>query len=525
MKKPLPLRMRVFITTAISSLIPLLLAIGIMYFNFTNSFEEQLASQAMDIATVTAGKTKVKLAFSTPDPSTTLQPIAEEIRLGTKAAFVVFMSKQGIRYSHPNVSLIGKPFTGDDESLALKGHAYTSKAVGVSGPSIRAFKPIYDDQNELVGVVAVGFFQPEISFLLSGIYKTFYIVIPLGFLLIVFFSVILANSIKKILFGLEPLEIATMLKERDCMLHSVKEGIIAIDRDSNVTVVNQAARNLFPEDTEFIGKPITELIPDSLLPTVMDTKQPLEDEQLLINGNVVLTNRLPLVINGKVMGAIATFRPLTEVNRIAEELTGVKKIVNALRARTHEFLNKLHVISGLIQLESYDEAKKYITNLTYKEQSLISFLINNIYCSAIVGLLMGKASEAEEQQIQLEIIRESQLFSLPDYFDEHAMVVVVGNLIENAFDAVEQNLSNRYVKVLIKQNAADIYIEVIDMGKGIPPEHRDRIFEPGFTTKEKGQGFGLANLKNRIDVAGGKVSVYSSEQGTAFQVIIPCQLT
>lgn len=519
MGKPLPLRVRVFITTAISGLIPLILAVSILHFSFIDSFEDQIANQAMDIATLTSQRQDVKIGCFSETPANDLQTIAEEIRSDTHAAFVVFIDKKGNRHSHPNEALIGLPFTGGDEGPALQGQSYTSKAVGISGPSIRAFAPIFSD-SEQIGAVAVGYFEPGISMTLSKIYKIFYIVIPLSFFLIVFFSMLLANNIKNLIFGMEPIEIATLLKERDCMLQSVKEGIIAIDQNCEVTVVNQAAQNLFPPGTKFIGQHISELIPASQLPLVMNTQQPLTDEQLLINGNIVLTNRHPLVINNMVMGAIATFRPLTEVSRIAEELTGVRKIVEALRARTHEFLNKLHVISGLIQLEAYDEAKSYISTITLKELSLVSFLIVNIHCSAVVGLLTGKASEAQEKQINLEIDRESQLISLPEYFDEHALIVVLGNLIENAFDAVT-HLTKRQIQVLIKQSSQDICILVQDSGAGIPLEYRHRLFETGFTSKEHGQGFGLPNCKNRVDVAGGTITFDTNENGTIFRVIIP----
>lgn len=522
MGKPLPLRVRVFITTAISSLIPLILAVSILHFSFIDSFEQQIANQAMDIATLAAQRVDVKAAYFSETPAKDLQTIAEEIRRNTHAAFVVFMDRDGNRQSHPNEELIGLPFTGGDEGPALQGKSYTSKAVGISGPSIRAFAPIYKNYQQ-IGAVAVGYFEPAISLTLSKIYKIFYMVIPVSFFLVLFFSILLANNIKNLIFGMEPLEIATLLKERDCMLQSVKEGIIAIDQNCEVTVVNQVAQNLFPPGTEFIGRHISELIPDSQLPLVMNTQQPLADEQLLINGNIVLTNRHPLVIKNKVMGAIATFRPLTEVSHIAEELTGVRKIVEALRARTHEFLNKLHVISGLIQLEAYDEAKNYISTVTLKEQSLVSFLMVNIQCGAVVGLLTGKASEAQEKQINLEIDLESQLLTLPEYFDEHAMIVVLGNLIENAFDSVTHQ-PKRLIQVLIKQSPQDIFIEVIDSGTGIPLEYRHRVFEAGFTSKEYGQGFGLPNCKNRIDVAGGTITFDTNDQGTTFRVVIPYKL-
>lgn len=522
MKSRMPLRARIFLTTAISSLIPLLLAITILHFSFIYTLEKQIANQAMDIASLAVARNDVRQAYDTNDYDTLIK-IADDIQVQTRAAFVVFMDMDGIRISHPNKILIGLSFSGGDEGPALKGESYTSHAVGISGPSIRAFRPIYGQNNQQVGVLAVGFYQPDISIILSKINQTFYLLIPISLFLIVFFSIILANNVKKLMFGMEPLEIATLLKERDTILFSVKEGVIAIDQDCRITMVNMAASQLFEPNQDLIGKDIRELIPDSQLPTVMENRQSQEDQQLLINESVVLTNRLPLIIEGKVVGAIATFRPLTEVNRIAEELTGVKAIVNALRARTHEFLNKLHVISGLIQLEAYDDARKYIADLTSRERNLVSFIIDHIHSHTVAGLLMGKASEAEEKHIHFTIDSLSNLYTLPDNFDEHAVVVVLGNLIENAFDAVAKKTHGRNVNVLIKQEPTEITFEVSDQGPGIPMSVRPRIFDAGFTTKENGMGFGLANLQSLIKVAGGKVEIISSDRGTTFRIVIPYQ--
>jgi two-component system, CitB family, sensor histidine kinase DctS len=515
-----PLRLRVFLTTFVSTLIPLALAITILHINFIHTFKEQLGNQAVDIANLAANRIDVQNAYETPIPSHLLQPIGDEIRAYTQVAFVVFLDIEGQILSESMIGLM----SGVDDKPSLQGKTYIFTTVDIDKGSIRAFQPIYNANHDQLGTVVVGFYEPTTSAILSQINNTFFVVTPLSLILIFIFSILLANNIKKLLFGMEPIEIATRLKEREGILQAVEEGIIAIDQNATITVVNPAAQNLFPPGTEFIGRNISELIPDSLLPAVMNTAQSIADEQLVINGNIVFMNRHPIVINEKVVGALATFRPLTEVHHIAEELTGVKKIVDALRARTHEFLNKLHVISGLIQLEAYTEAQKYISNITVKEQSLMNFLINNIHCASVVGLLMGKVSEAQERQIQLEINRMSRISKLPRYFDEHSMVVVLGNLIENAFDAV-QNAENRNVNVLIEQGYAGISLIVSDSGTGISPSDSPHIFEVGYTTKEKGMGFGLVNLKSRVDAANGTITIKSNtlppDTGTTFHIFIP----
>ncbi|MDK2824211.1 MAG: two-component system, CitB family, sensor histidine kinase MalK [Clostridia bacterium] len=522
--RSIPLKSKAFLAISFSGLITLLVALSIFLFSLQRNIEEEIATQALNIASLTAARIDVRHAYSAEDPAKELKRVADQVIRKTKCAFVVFMDMNSIRYTHPNKDLIGKRFTGGDEGAALKGETYSSKAVGISGPSIRAFAPVYDFNERQVGVVAVGFWQPEISSYMAKVYQIFYKVIPISIAIVISFSWIFARNIKNIMFGMEPIEIATLLKERETMLQSVKEGIIAIDQNYKITVINQAAKNLFPPDIEFIGKPVQEVIPTTRLPETMQTGQAEYDNLQIINNNPIITNRIPLKIGKNIVGAIATFRPLTEVNRIAEELTGVKKIVSALRARTHEFQNKLHVISGLIQLGSYEEARQYITSISNKEQSFLNFLSEHINNTTISALLVGKASEAEEKQIKFIINQDSDLYYLPDFLDENAMVVILGNLIDNAFDAVAGLLpERRRVEIKIQQDNKNIIIQVKDWGKGIEAAIRDKIFLEGFSTKGKpGRGLGLVNVKKRVETYRGNIEIQSNENGTIFTVFIPC---
>lgn len=516
------LNRKAFLAISISGLITLIFAFSLFYIFTFRSMEDQISDNAKNIAALTASNPEIKNAYLLEDPASTLQSMADEIEGHTNAAFVVFLNENSIRYTHPNRALVGERFTGGDEALVYQGNTYSSKAVGYSGPSIRAFAPIYDSRENLVGAVSVGFFKPEIRTIMDKLYNAFYLVIPLALVVFLFFSWILSKNIINIMFGLQPMEIATSLKERQTMLESIKEGVIAINTDHEVTVINNAAKDLFPPNTNFIGVKIDSLIPNTQLPGIIKSKQTENDKYLLIHNNTVIVNRIPLIINGESVGAIATFRPLTEYNKLAEELTGVNQIVAALRARTHEFQNKLHVILGLIQLESYDEAQRYISNVSNKEQNFLTFLMKNINNSSILGLLMGKASEAEEKSISFIVKETSFLVSLPDKCDENAMVVILGNLIENAFDEViSLNADRRNVELSIIQDELKIEIIVKDKGTGVSKENIDKLFVEGFTTKAKGQGLGLANVYKRVQASGGSIDFVSNKKGTVFTITIP----
>lgn len=517
------LQKKVFLLNLLSGMIVLTIIISLFYLSLVDNTEKQIAIQARSVANLAAARVDVVQAYLTADPPKNLGGIAYEVERKTNAAFVVFLDKNGIRYTHPNPELIGKPFTGNDELPALReGRSYISKAIGVSGPSIRAFAPVFDYTGNQLGAVAVGFWEPDIANIIWGVFRILYIIIPVSLISVALFSFLLADNVKRTLFGMEPAEIATQLKERETMLESVREGIIAIDADCKVTVANSAARRILAPEENILGNDVEKLIPNTRLPVVMANKTAELDEPMLLNGHVVLVNRIPLMVGNSPVGAISTFRDMTEINKLAEELTGARQLVDSLRARSHEFMNKLQAVSGLIQLGSYAEARKYITRLTAKEQSFIEFLLKNIANPAAAGLLEGKSAEAQERGIALSIDPNSRLAVLPPYFDENALIIVLGNLIENAMDAV-QDLSpgRRKVSVLVAQDGDGIFIRVVDSGCGVPAHLLTQIFEKGFSTKELGRGYGLANVKARVELASGSIDVKSDGSGTEVSVRIP----
>lgn len=158
---------------------------------------------------------------------------------------------------------------------------------------------------------------------------------------------------------------------------------------------------------------------------------------MLINGQEVVVNRVP-VFNRKqeVIGAVASFRNKSELFRLAEELSQVKRFAEGLRAQTHEYSNKLYVISGLIQLESYQEAVEMISRESDVHQNLIQFIMREIPDPVIGGLLIGKYNRAQELKIQFEIDRESSFRDVPGWIDKDLLVTIIGNLADNAWKLI-----------------------------------------------------------------------------------------
>lgn len=318
-------------------------------------------------------------------------------------------------------------------------------------------------------------------------------------------------------------EATVLLEQNRALLHSIREGVIAIDTRGYITLVNREALRRLNTAENPVGQHISKVVPNTRLLHVLETRQAEYDQEHLLGGKAVITNRMPIIANGKVIGAIATFRDKEDVKQLAEELIGVKSLLESMRAQSHEFINKLHAISGLIQMGQYDKVVELITQFYRSKQELISFIVERIRDKATAGLLLGKVSQAQEKGVVLRIAPRSRLVRLPDHFTSASMVTVLGNLITNAIEAVVgQTAERRCVEVRISQGSKYLTISVADQGCGIPQEKRRRIFERGFSTKQGSRGIGLALVREEVEASGGKIVVHSRvNEGSRFVVTIP----
>lgn len=490
------------------------------------TLEKEIGMRAMAIARTLAQSEEIKGSIGRPGGSASIQPIAERTRLATGVDYIVVVDMEGIRYSHPVEDRIGKKFTDPDLGPALANNEYISSAEGVLGPSVRAFVPVkVEEGTRQVGVVIVGILTPTIGSILRTIHLQLFYSLGTGLIVGLLGSVYLARKIKSAMFSMEPEEIARLLEEREAVFQAMGEGIIAIDTESRITIANEEAKRIIGKgEEEIIGRHIRDVIPNSPLPEVLETGQAQLNREMLLNDTIILVNRVPIRFKGEIIGAVSTFQDKTEVNRLAEELTGVKAFVEALRVQNHEHMNKLHTIAGLIQLEKSQQALDYIFDLTEEQQEITRLLAKNIFDHSIAGLLLGKYSRAKEIRAELEIDRSTRLKELPPRLKTGDLVVIIGNLIENALDAVRREKPERrkiYFAMFDRKDS--LTITVRDTGPGIPEDRREVIFEQGFTTKgSENHGLGLYLAKRYVDLAGGTIFLTCPPEGGAeFRICIP----
>ncbi|MBU2513146.1 PAS domain-containing protein [bacterium] len=345
-----------------------------------------------------------------------------------------------------------------------------------------------------------------------------------------------AGILAIITFGTEALDLSKLNLELEAILEAIRDGIVAVNRDAKVTLVNQRAKDLLGLEKDYIGKHILELFPNSKLPQVMQSGIPHFDQEQQRGKITVLTTRIPVMYKNETIGGIVCFRKKEELSKLAGKLTQVNAYIDALRANNHEFKNRMQTIQGMVQLGKTKEVLAFIQLLQDSHDQRLSLYVGNINDPALSAILLGKYNRANELGILLALAEDSRLTKLPDHIDQNGVVSIMGNLIQNAMDSVKELKDKRKeIRVAVKEYPESIYFSVSDNGPGIPPEIAGEIFKQGFSTKKKrlssdsselgvlGEehiGMGLYISKNHVISMGGSIQ-YKSDTETTFEVTIP----
>ena len=496
----------------------------------TNSLSDQIGQRALKVAQTIAALPSIIKAIERED-TVLLNQLASKLKDTNQALFIVIGNRDGIRLAHPNPKKIGKSMAdddGDDNAPALlDGQGYISKAKGSLGLSMRGKAPVYDLQGKtVVGIISVGYLLNNVQATVYRYSFVLLIVIFLMILLSIIMAILIASRFKKAIFGLEPEQISQLFKEQDATLQSIREGVIAVNREGIITTLNKKAIETLELDIQSspIGKHISEVLPQSGMMSVLETGKSQFDHETWLNGKSMIVNRLPLTADSEITGVVSSFRPKNEVDLVSEKLSRIQTLADSLRSQAHEYSNKLHTIAGLIQLGANDEALNVIGSETEVHQALIRQLMDNIGDPLIAGCLLGKYSSAREIGLILTIEEDSQIELIPDTIPKEQLVSCLGNLIDNALEATFKHAgTGGIVNVGITDIGDDIIFDVEDQGGGIDLNEHDVIFEKGYTSKSAGNhGFGLYLVKQFVNQWGGTVTVDSTpKQGSIFTLYLP----
>jgi sensor histidine kinase regulating citrate/malate metabolism len=502
-----------------------LVAGGLYTAMISEILEDQIGKRALEVSRTVARMPMVKQQIVKPRPDGKLQALAEQIREEVGAEFIVIGNRDGIRFSHPKPDRLGKKMVGGDNAPALElGESYVSRAVGTLGPSIRGKVPIFDASGVIVGVVSVGYLQENVRVIIHDHQLKVGVLIGILVVFGILGAVSISNRFKRAIFDLEPEQIARLLTERETIIDSIREGIVAIDRDAKVTVVNRQAIVILGRDSEsqIIGQPIRDVLPGAKLSRVLSGGEQRHDQELEVNGTIMLINTVPMIEQDAIIGAVASFRRRDELDILAKQFSQVKEYSEMLRAQTHEYSNKLHTIAGLIQIEHDREALELISQETAGYQGLIGFLAKAVPFPVLAAFILGKYNHAQELRIEFEIDPDSQLKDVPSELSREKLLTVLGNLLDNAFDAALQGEHQAKVKLSMTDVSNDLIFEVEDSGAGVSAEKSEKIFERGFSTKQADRGHGLHLVRKALRDLGGQITLSDSDLGGAlFSVFIP----
>ena len=408
----------------------------------------------------------------------------------------------------------GRGWTGDldvDGERAVVGHA-----------------PILADDGRLIGLAIAEQTYPSVWDRLTGAAGNLALFLGLGAVLGGLGTFVVSRVLKRRSRGLAPTEIAMLADHREALLHSIREGVVAVGTDRRVTMMNDAARLTLGLDGDPVGRLVDTLGLETHVIDLLTGAGPdgsgVEDAQdavALVGTRVVVFNRRAASSHGEGIGTVTTMRDRTELVSLQSQLSSNLSITDTLRAQTHEFSNQLHTISGLVQLGEYAEVTSLVGTLTRRRAEISDFVTDRIDDLAVAALLIAKSSVAAERGVCLDLTEDSDLPGLAPG-DSADLTTVLGNLVDNALDACSGGL-DAAVTVSLQAGSSFLHVEVGDNGPGVPEELREAIFVRGFSTKPEvlgGRGIGLPLVQLICTQRGGSIEVHHDER-TVFSVRLP----
>ena len=471
--------------------------------------EQAAIDQVTGIAEAVARSPMVISAVGGANPSAVLQPYTEAVRQATGTNFIVVMATDRTRYTHTNPDLIGQPFIGSIDG-ALAGRRVVETSVGTLGESIRTVVPVRDPGRRVIALVSVGITTQAINERLLA--RTPVVVVPTAaaLLLAAMVSWLLSRRLRRQTHGLGPAEMTRMYEYHDAVLHSVREGLVVVDRDRRVTLINDEGRRLLGLSAD---APVERLTLPREIAGLLATGAGAADEPVLAGDRILVANQRVIRSQGQTVGTVLTLRDHTELLALTGELDSVRGLTEALRSQAHEAANRLHTVLTMVELGRTDEAVRLATAELEVAQQLTDQVVGALSEPALAALLLGKSAQAGERGVRLVVDEASRIDVTP--LPSRDLLTVVGNLVDNALEAVAGTEPPRTVTVLVVEAENEVLVRVSDTGPGIEPSDVDAAFRRGWSTKASGRGLGLSLVRQVVDRYAGRYEVTGAPGGGA----------
>ncbi|NCB94003.1 MAG: sensor histidine kinase [Clostridia bacterium] len=448
------------------------------------------------------------------------------IKTSEQADVLVVCDTNSIRYYHTDHDRIGEKFRGDDQTKILEGgKPYISEAEGTLGMQRRAFYPVLDDDGTILGFVVSSVLTTSLSRIRNQIIGLFLAILLILLCVGALLSWISMRRIRKILLGYNPEEFRKIFLEHTEVMDALEEGILAINLKGEIMLMNQSAKRLLQisRGINVKGKLVLDVFPQSRLAEVIETQEEHLNYSSMIYDNQILLSDI-LIRKGKnVEGAVSVFRNKTEVTKLAEELTGARYMVDTLRSFNHEFMNKLHIILGLLEMKDYEGAKKYILNTSMVSGREVSHICQTIPVSNLAALLIGKLIRASELGITFNLKNDSYFSKKKRDLPVDSYITIVGNLVENAMDELNHaDFTVKEIELGIYSEEGHTMITCDDTGGGIPEEILFSIYDRHTTTKGEGHGTGYARIREIVDYCEGTIHIDTEiGMGSSIEINLP----
>lgn len=499
-----------------------LVTAGLAAYDAQRDARAAATERAVAVARAVADSPAVTEALETSEPSSLLQPYAEEVRVDTGVDFVVLMDTEGIRYTHPDPANIGRRFLGDLGD-APSGGVFTQEYPGTLGESVRAVVPVRGAAGEgPLALASVGITVESIRRSLADdlalVAVAALVVLGLGLA----GAGLVHRRVRRQTHGLGEQEITRMYEYYTAVLQAVREGLLLLDRHGHVQQANAEARRLLALPDDVAGRSLAALgLPPALVGAATGGSTS-PDDLYLVGDRVLLVSTSAATWEGSEVGSVVTLRDHTELRAVTGELDAVRALTESLRAQSHESANLLHTVVSLLETGRLDEAVDLVTEELQLAQLLTDQVIESVGDPVVAALLLGKLAQAAERGVSLEVEGEIGAGGAVARELSRDLVTVVGNLVDNAFDAVA-GADVRRVRVALGRrrdgDAEQLRVEVGDSGPGFDSEAVAHALEQGWSTKAggdaAGRGLGLALVAAAARRHGGDVALGRSELGGA----------
>jgi sensor histidine kinase regulating citrate/malate metabolism len=496
----------------------------VAYLDARSAVDRTATQQTTAVVESLARSPLVREAVTGTDPTAVLQPYVEDVRTHTGLSFITVFAPDRTRFTHPDPAQIGLPYRGTI-APALAGRTFTETYTGTLGPSLRTTGPVLDGNGDVVAVVSAGItvstIGHDLSAALPGIAGTAVATFVVG----AAGSWVLSRRLRRQTRGLSPAALSNMVEYHEAVLHAVREGLLLVDGDQRVLLVNDEGRRLLALADDPVGRSVTDLALPPDLTETLRRQEPAVDEVHVTGTRVLVVNQAAARPGDPSAGTVVTLRDHTELQSLTGELDSVRAFAEALRAQAHEAANRLHTTVSLVELGRAQDAVDFATAELESAQRLTDRVVDAVGEPVLAALLLGKAATAHERGVLLEIDPSSAVGSTG--IPGGDLVTIVGNLLDNAIDAALAGEPPREVQVGLWASEEGLEIRVEDTGPGLAEEDLSRIYERGWTTKASdgaprglGRGLGLALVEQAVRRNGGTLACRPGP-GAEFQVTLP----